>query len=54
MIIADYKSLGIADIIMDRKRAKKIPYRTKGKSGLWGKKCASAKELDRSLARVKR
>ena len=54
MIIADYRSLGVADIIMDRRKPAKTKFKTKGQSGIWGRRCATAKELDRSLARIKR
>jgi hypothetical protein len=54
MIIADHRSLGIADIIMDRRTKPKAQFKVKGRSGIWGRRCASAKQLERSLARVKR
>jgi hypothetical protein len=49
MIIADHKSLGIAWEINDRRKRKKVKYAP----GLWGRKCASAKSLDRSLSKIK-
>jgi hypothetical protein len=52
MGIADYKSLGVAGIIMDRRRPP-AKSKSKDKSGLWSKKCASAKQIERSLARVR-
>ena len=49
MIIADHKSLGVAWDINDRRKRKKdkIP------RGVWGRKCATAKSIDRSLSKIK-
>lgn len=52
MIITDHRSLGVADIIMDRRKPA-VKYKARGKSGIWGRRCASAKQLDRSLARIR-